>query len=663
MDLLATRPEMGISQTSLRLRRIQKILNAAKLDALLLVPGLDGRYNTGSGQCISYIFHGSSSRDAIDNFHLGDDLEDSFICVRPWGISMYANSSATAENLLEQMGQRTQCMDVFSPTPEEAADPDLVQECKVASFVQMLRGIKTLGIPYVVPGSAPGDVMMLEKWPLLQAYGLEDVGRAGFFTQNFQVTDMYAQLQAVYAEHDCRSLELMLTMSHSYQMQHWYEMLKVVSQCVHLPAVADLTERQVSEPLLGYFSYGMLRSAPGVVKSVTMPPRIIFGSRTAIETAMPEPMSLGKAPSSGEGQLALHFVAEAADPRSPMRVARTYFLTQGALLENGVLLETPEEEAEGGFNYKTAASSFDASDTIFLMRLYSAMVAAVATAMKHFVIQSGTIFLMRLYSAMVAAVAAAMKHFVEGATSASAKAVALEVLHKQCTQRGVAMPALQTQAKFALWQCDHANNLQGSAQRGSRLIKVLRLAVVDGIPKAIAFSALGPEAKASQRAASKFAVIAAGAGSGAATAAAQARAGAAESAARAAKRQDRQRKATDGGSSACSKWQDRQCKVASKAVRLASARKQRQAQLDAGVALRHGGDEGEEDEGNQSGSEVEDEGAGAEEELVAIGEREGISSHLIRGPKALGRMLTLGGGDDALLLTGKLVPREWTVTD
>jgi hypothetical protein len=36
----------------------------------------------------------------------------------------------------------------------------------------------------------------------------------------------------------------------------------------------------------------------------------------------------------GPQQGALHFVAEAADPRSALRVARTYFLSQGALVKD-----------------------------------------------------------------------------------------------------------------------------------------------------------------------------------------------------------------------------------------------------------------------------------------------------------------------------------------
>ncbi len=73
---------------------------------------------------------------------------------------------------------------------------------QLAAFVQMLRGTKRLGIPVGLPreGEAPpvsgtpvaprvegSQLMQLEQWPLIQAYGLEGVGRDGFFTQAFEV--------------------------------------------------------------------------------------------------------------------------------------------------------------------------------------------------------------------------------------------------------------------------------------------------------------------------------------------------------------------------------------------------------------------------------------------------------------------------------------------
>ena len=44
------------------------------------------------------------------------------------------------------------------------------------------------------------------------------------------------------------------------------EMVRAIEQKAPGPAAAELTERQVAEPILSYFSYGMLRPAPGVTQ-------------------------------------------------------------------------------------------------------------------------------------------------------------------------------------------------------------------------------------------------------------------------------------------------------------------------------------------------------------------------------------------------------------
>lgn len=58
-------------------------------------------------------------------------------------------------------------------------------------------------------------------------------------------------------------------------LQHWFEMIKMLSN----KAVGDLTERQVAEPLLSYFSYGMLRPAHGVCQVSTVSWRWPGGKR------------------------------------------------------------------------------------------------------------------------------------------------------------------------------------------------------------------------------------------------------------------------------------------------------------------------------------------------------------------------------------------------
>ena len=193
MELLA-KPELGTLQSSLRFRRLQAAL-PPEADGLLLVAGIDGRYNLGSSQAIAHLLLGSSNRDVADSCHLDLGLGEMVLLIKRASLHAYvpdANTAAKVRELLSECGPSE--VQIFMPTSTEASDPDELEEHKIASMVQMLRGVKALAVPYACParseeagGGIPANPMHLESWPLLQSYGLEGVGRGGFFTQNFKV--------------------------------------------------------------------------------------------------------------------------------------------------------------------------------------------------------------------------------------------------------------------------------------------------------------------------------------------------------------------------------------------------------------------------------------------------------------------------------------------
>lgn len=142
---------------SLRLKRLQAVVHDFKLEGLLLLPGQDGRNNLGSHQAISYLI-GRSNRECIDPAPLPDGLDDSIILIQASGLSVYlprtklrkGQANEFQESLISHGAQ------LFGPTAEEMDDPDLAEEAKIGSMVQMLRGLKVLGLPVEVSGIAEG---------------------------------------------------------------------------------------------------------------------------------------------------------------------------------------------------------------------------------------------------------------------------------------------------------------------------------------------------------------------------------------------------------------------------------------------------------------------------------------------------------------------------
>ena len=195
MDM--TRPEFGVKQCCLRLKRLQAAL-PDETEGLLLVGGLDGQYNIGTSQALGYLLIGRSNRDVADACHVGGGFDDTILLLKRDAVLAYAPDAAIARKLREMLiSACISDLEIFAPTAEEAADPDMLEDHKIASLVQMLRGMSTLAIPYGSPAQdgragRTADPMRLEAWPLLQAYGLEGVGRGGFFTQNFKVPYTHA---------------------------------------------------------------------------------------------------------------------------------------------------------------------------------------------------------------------------------------------------------------------------------------------------------------------------------------------------------------------------------------------------------------------------------------------------------------------------------------
>eukprot|EP00955_Chlamydomonas_euryale_P026070 274914-Chlamydomonas_euryale.AAC.2 len=175
-----------------------------------------------------------------------------------------------------------------------------------------------------------------------------------------------------------------------------------------------------------------------------MPPRVLVGARTNNDKASSEALALGAAPGAAPGCPAVHFVAEAADGRGALRCARTYFLSQGQLTRNP--FADVEEEAEEGYSFDTATASWDGDDAVLLMRTYAAVVAGARAAMAHFAADTG-------------------------ADVKSARAAAVGAMCDTADALGVGRAAVERSAKFAMWECDHMNHVEGAAVKGSRRLK------------------------------------------------------------------------------------------------------------------------------------------------------------------------------------------------
>ena len=85
---------------------------------------------------------------------------------------LHLGSSATYWKLMPLLGPVAD-LQLSAPTEQEEKDVDLVEERKILFFLEAMADYKTVGVEL-----AGGDVMEVEKWPLIQVYGIEELGGA-----------------------------------------------------------------------------------------------------------------------------------------------------------------------------------------------------------------------------------------------------------------------------------------------------------------------------------------------------------------------------------------------------------------------------------------------------------------------------------------------------
>ena len=289
-----------------RLQRLQATCGALResegVDALLFVGGVDGRDNLGSVRCLNFLLGGVGGVELLEREQcVGKWGEDVVLLVRPDGCEIHVghahyealrpfiaawgnvdvhtlpprhipneddeapkrpdredeardDDEASSD---ESLGGRG---DGSDDSEEEEEEEDVLQDFKLTALVSMLTGATTVGVACTPNG--PGE-METERWPLLQAYGIEGVGRSGFFTMSTKVVDTWDVIhRACFTQLDGAQLRRELARSTPPFRQHWEASIGTMD-ARRAPGRMTLTPALAFDPLTEFFAYGTLRRPVG----------------------------------------------------------------------------------------------------------------------------------------------------------------------------------------------------------------------------------------------------------------------------------------------------------------------------------------------------------------------------------------------------------------
>ena len=397
-------------------RRSSRSNDICHPDSLLVVPGVDGNYNPGSRGIINYLFMGRSG-DYINHYSF-DENEDRFddivLLVLPDRVYIYCNPK-NYSLLMPYLALWKNCR-VFCLNEEKFDDSEYAEEYKIKCFIEMmsdssvvamaldgastdgkrLTSAKSFGI--VSGKKNENDPYEVEKWPLIQAYALEDFGTQGFFTMKHTVINASEIINDVYSTLDVEDVKYAVKTSLCRFEHHWQTMLANVDVMSTTNKLGELKESNVSEPLFSYYRYGQM-GFKGDVSGHGLP-RVFFGihsnTKRNDEIMSPDGSKLLKdcevsTAGNVEGtRQALQMTCEASEPRGPLKCARTYFfapayapsskdkLSELVDMSHGVNIHRLIDEKENELNSLT-------KDSIQLKNLYETMIECVNQAILMYV--------------------------------------------------------------------------------------------------------------------------------------------------------------------------------------------------------------------------------------------------------------------------------------
>ncbi|KAK1175386.1 hypothetical protein AOXY_G28 [Acipenser oxyrinchus oxyrinchus] len=328
-----------------RLRQVQSILgdsSKSKPDGILCILGIDSRYNEGCIELASYLLFGlySPSNMDLERTQFPEEvLDDVILLIKSESVHLYCNP-VNYSYLLPYVGHwrnlHLHCM-----TKTEYEDEEAAEEFKISSFVDMVQDCSRIGIPYSSHGHVQKfDIFVVEKWPIIQAFGLEGIGVGGFFTMKHKLIDVSEKLWQTYSMMDPVALEILLTedlVTFEKQWASFYSNFDIDSHSY----IMELSEAQAGEPFRNYCTHGLI-SSHITDKSKSRQPFVLFGCHSTREYLNSYCFTF---PSKGHqvrnagigGAAAKHMLVQCVAPKGPLACARTCFFgtTHVPYLGNG----------------------------------------------------------------------------------------------------------------------------------------------------------------------------------------------------------------------------------------------------------------------------------------------------------------------------------------
>lgn len=237
---------------SLRVSKIQRYLLENKLDGFLAVNGIDSRYNPDCRHFVNFVLFGCSMYKSGNYSKYFDiDTDEIVLLIKPYKVNLYVTHKEI-KNILPLMVKvhdlQIHCLDA-----NISDDENVLEDHKVYSFISMTNGVDKIAIP--CSSSKDFNPMLVEKWPLIQAYALEDYGSHGFFGLTHSLSSLNFTELSVFSDFDLGSLNHLLKDTSILLNFQWNTMIQNISNMMKSSSL-DIDLEKAVDPVVSYLEHG-----------------------------------------------------------------------------------------------------------------------------------------------------------------------------------------------------------------------------------------------------------------------------------------------------------------------------------------------------------------------------------------------------------------------
>ena len=151
------------------MKKIEKICVKDNIDGFLVINGIDARENTEYVKLTNWLFLGHSGLEINENEYQNAVYADMIVLIKKGVTHIFIHPEGLT--LLSPLIYSIPNVDVFCPTEKQYEDKDELELLKMAFFLRIMKPTKKVGV--LLGKKENRKLSSVEKWPLIQSYGLE----------------------------------------------------------------------------------------------------------------------------------------------------------------------------------------------------------------------------------------------------------------------------------------------------------------------------------------------------------------------------------------------------------------------------------------------------------------------------------------------------------